>query len=680
MTKIIRKTRYLFLILAAFLLLPIGSLTAHAAEIPSIEYTLYNTNREKKAGKDWTAAGDISQSRSEKNDYWNAISMKITNKGSYSGGVRYAIHVHDVGWSHHPKYGVGWYRDGKKLYYDTVNGFTTKYPWIEAISAVLTGELKDYYYINYNTRISPLSQTFRDSPDVAVDEKRYQKGLKFFNGDAKKTNYWVGFDEDLSKVLGDGYNEEGLANDGGLNFAGTWGMAMPISAFRAELKPYQVKVTINPNGGTYNSSTVSAISWQEADTLKNIAAPARRGWKFKGWTMTQTSIKDDKESLKKNKQQYPDNDRTASWKNANKQLQLGNKNITLKANWEKASYTLTIKPNGGTWEGKTGNQSFTLNYAATKHIANPIRPGYTFTGWTLSGTGSALSGKTFKMGSANAILMADWKANSYTIIFDGNGATGGAMEAVQVFYDAEVPLPANLFTKETEQGINTFIGWNRIPDTVEKEFADEEVIRNLTAENGAVIVLYAIWDDCPIIDACDRYFTLKAAQEGSITEEELLNTAAATDREDITLENRTAAQITEGGINGSLSLYGYAADDFTGMTDSGSVSMTYRAVDSIGNTVYEMVTIYVTNTEPIPQTEFQYTRFINEKYYGAPYGAGGLHPRSVWLNHPDYKNALQTALQNLSSNTPVATYRFTKENSLIIRKSGMPWWVEKMGL
>ena len=138
----------------------------------------------------------------------------------------------------------------------------------------------------------------------------------------------------------------------------------------------------------------------------------------------------------------------------------------------------------------------------------------------------------------------------------------------------------------------------------ETEFADQETVRNLTPENGAVVTLYAIWDDCPQIEAVDRYFSLDFAQQGNITEEELLSTASAVDREDGTLENRTSTQIAASGINGSLSLYGYAATDFTGMTDSGSVSMTYKAVDSIGNTVYKTVTIFITNTETLAPVSY----------------------------------------------------------------------------
>ncbi|MEG1946737.1 MAG: hypothetical protein RR139_06545, partial [Lachnospiraceae bacterium] len=168
----------------------------------------------------------------------------------------------------------------------------------------------------------------------------------------------------------------------------------------------------------------------------------------------------------------------------------------------------------------------------------------------------------------------------------------------------------------------------------------------------------------PQIESCDRYFTLDYAKAGKITEEELLRTAAGTDREDSTLENRTSAQVAEQGLPGSLSLYGYATTDFTQLTDDAEVSMTYRAVDSAGNKVSETVTVHITNTAPQEPTEVSYTRFINEKYYHAPYEEGGLHPNSIWRTDPEHKALLERTLKNLKNNTPEQTFFFTHEDIL----------------
>ena len=64
-------------------------------------------------------------------------------------------------------------------------------------------------------------------------------------------------------------------------------------------------------------------------------------------------------------------------------------NKTYYAQWEIIKYTLTVNPNGGTWNGKTTNTTVTQNYDTTYKVTNnPTRAGYLFTGWTLSGNGN----------------------------------------------------------------------------------------------------------------------------------------------------------------------------------------------------------------------------------------------------------------------------------------------------
>lgn len=336
---------------------------------------------------------------------------------------------------------------------------------------------------------------------------------------------------------------------------------------------------------------------------------------------------------------------------------------TLYAHWTANDYQIAFDGNGATF-GKMENQKAKYDMPITLNPNEFERTGYTFSGWNTApdGTGQSYADEqevknltTEKEGIVT--LYAQWRANNYIIHFDGNGATDGAMEDIQAAYDQEIALPPNQFVRITEQGESVFNGWNRDSAVYETEFAEQDTVKNLTSEDGATVTLYAIWDDCPQIEAVDRYFSLDFAQQGKITEEELLSTASATDREDGALENRTTMQIAASGINGSLSLYGYAATDFTGMTESGSVSITYQAVDSIGNTVYKTVTVFITNTEPLQQTDFCYIRFINEKYYGTTYENGGLHPKSVWRKDPEYRNVLESALMNLKNGTPVEQYR-----------------------
>ena len=108
-------------------------------------------------------------------------------------------------------------------------------------------------------------------------------------------------------------------------------------------------------------------------------------------------------------------------------------NTTLYAHWNANSYTLTINPNGGTWNNTTSNSTKTGTTNSTLSIANPTPKGYTvsfntdggnnvnsitsqrtFTNWSLSGSGS-ISGTTYTFGAGNATLTANYNNGSITL-------------------------------------------------------------------------------------------------------------------------------------------------------------------------------------------------------------------------------------------------------------------------
>lgn len=100
--------------------------------------------------------------------------------------------------------------------------------------------------------------------------------------------------------------------------------------------------------------------------------------------------------------------------------------VKLYAQWTINKSTLTVNPNGGTWNGSTASQSFTQNYNTTLSIPNPSdRVGYTFNGWTKSSTFTAgtLSGTTFTFGATKngtGTLTANWDIHTSTITVNPN--------------------------------------------------------------------------------------------------------------------------------------------------------------------------------------------------------------------------------------------------------------------
>ena len=93
---------------------------------------------------------------------------------------------------------------------------------------------------------------------------------------------------------------------------------------------------------------------------------------------------------------------------------------------------------------------------------------------------------TFTMPAYGVTVKAEFEAISYTIAFDGNGATSGSMNNItDVKYDADQKLTKNAFTKTGYD----FAGWQLDSAT----YKDEDTVKNLTSEDGETVTLVAQW-------------------------------------------------------------------------------------------------------------------------------------------------------------------------------------------
>ena len=152
----------------------------------------------------------------------------------------------------------------------------------------------------------------------------------------------------------------------------------------------EYNVTYNANGG---STTCAGGAYIAGETVIVCTTnPTRTGHTFTGWTYSpNVTITDGKFVM-------PASD------------------VTITAQWQINSYTVTWNPNGGNWGGSTASIVETYEYGAT--IVQPAAPqqdGYRFTGWNYSIPAT--------MPAGNATYTAQWKQN-YTITFyDGNDVT-----------------------------------------------------------------------------------------------------------------------------------------------------------------------------------------------------------------------------------------------------------------
>ena len=161
---------------------------------------------------------------------------------------------------------------------------------------------------------------------------------------------------------------------------------------------------------------LNPASFTVEDETITLIAPTKTGYTFTGWT----------------------------WEGqAEPQLSASvpagtHENQVFTAHWQAISYTVTYTLCGGTnAEGNPGafnveSEAFTL--------AAPTRTGYTFTGWTWEGQTEPQLSVTVPAGThEDKAFVANWQANTYTVIFDTDG--GDPLESLTVTYEEPYTLP-----------------------------------------------------------------------------------------------------------------------------------------------------------------------------------------------------------------------------------------------
>ena len=218
---------------------------------------------------------------------------------------------------------------------------------------------------------------------------------------------------------------------------------------------------------------------------------------------------------------------------------------------------------------------------------------------------------------------------------------------------------------------SVFMGWSLEDgkDTFIPQWKAGDIVRNLVAEDGGEITLYAAWDDCPWIQAQDLYYTLEQAQSGFITEEEILSHATATDREDGSpILPGTNPAPSDPEVFTSFTIPDYQAEEFTNLQHDFATSENLTVVDHVGNTYVKQIMVHVTDTTPVKVKPEGKTRFISEKYFNLDHEHGGLEENSIWMTDPDYHSALQKAFDNLKNDTPEDEFLIPHETILEMKQ------------
>ena len=88
-------------------------------------------------------------------------------------------------------------------------------------------------------------------------------------------------------------------------------------------------------------------------------------------------------------------------------------------------------------------------------------------------------------------LYAVWEPINYTVHFDKNATDATGTMADQAFeYDETKALTSNAFFRPSYK----FLGWSTDANATTAAYTNNQQVKNLTAEDGATVTLYAVWE------------------------------------------------------------------------------------------------------------------------------------------------------------------------------------------
>lgn len=238
---------------------------------------------------------------------------------------------------------------------------------------------------------------------------------------------------------------------------------------------YDADVTLNSNGFTGRSYSLAFNENKPKDdygtttagAVTNLQSTKSGNLSFKNWHITDA---------------HNNNDTSAS-ANTN----LGKKNYRT--------------DNGGTASATAQWNSVTLN-----SFKEPSLTGYKFNGYyTASSGGTKTTSVTVSPATTaySNTLYAQWTPITYKVRFNGNGNwnTSQGSYTQTLTYDKHIALTDNKFTRADATTYNSvyyergyeFIGWGESSTQKTPTYTNKQTVCNLTATDGKVIDLYALW-------------------------------------------------------------------------------------------------------------------------------------------------------------------------------------------
>ena len=237
----------------------------------------------------------------------------------------------------------------------------------------------------------------------------------------------------------------------------------------AKWEAEKLTITFNENGGTGTMAT-QTLSYDSLPQNLTANVFSKEGYNFTGWATSSTGARKyaDRETIS-----------TSNWASVRT-----SETITLYAVWEIKKFTVTFIDA----LDSTTLSSQTVEYNGTITTpSNPTKTHYTFLAWddtNLIPTAMESAANLSTPVTADRSIWAKWTPDTYTVTFDGNGATSGSMLPMVFAYGVSQTLTASAFEKSGY----LFGGWALSSTAATTAFGDEAV---LNAESD--MTLYAMW-------------------------------------------------------------------------------------------------------------------------------------------------------------------------------------------
>lgn len=221
-------------------------------------------------------------------------------------------------------------------------------------------------------------------------------------------------------------------------------------------------INFDANGGVGSMSKINVLKDNDSRIKYNLFT--REGYTFKGWNTKANGTGT----------VYTDG-----------QIVNISEDMTLYAQWEENSYTITFDANGGV--GSEISQDVLFNRKVNLLENTYTKEGYTFKEWNTkaNGTGTSYEDCGLISVTGDLTLYAIWEINKYSITFNSNDGTDNTIKQ-EFLYGKKANLTKNTFTK----GGYTFKEWNTEANGLGKSYIDEQFI-SVTED----MVLYAIWQE-----------------------------------------------------------------------------------------------------------------------------------------------------------------------------------------